>query len=404
MSTFSQICLDLSVPLHIRLEHIRHLTDIEVDNLLECMCSVYNIHPTFLAGQYVQYLILQDSVCLKRRIRIAEACDMGCTVLYLLTRIQDTQQRISCIEMFDNPFLKMHAYAVLFTHADPELSVQIMKNLYRLTQCKTACLQWFSDQLSKDDLQYTLRANCADFLLRHSEDKQQRQQAKVFLRIENQVQKSELYFHPESAHLLVPRVWVLEKIFEECKLPEETEHIVRFVQDNHYNCELFRTRILNDKTILASKKVKCTLEELLCAVWPQLSEDLRHLLIQDFDSSAVVDDPTYSAWACTTGYYNRLINIYQCVQEEGLFDDFQDIEAFQENFIEKLNRQLLSTPQTDDLLVSLSESSEAQRIEYLTFRIHSLPKVIEEMRAEYPDLSVDQFEEWISESLRLYEH
>lgn len=396
----TEICLDLSVPLHIRLEHLKHLDTHEVDNLLECLCSMYNIHPTYLALQYLQALILDDHACLKRRIRIAEACDLGRTVLYLLTRIRDAQERIMCIEMFSNPFLKIHAYAVLFTRAPLELAMQIMKNMYRIASYPIPYLLWFEKQLRNAEILYKYRANCADFILRTGlAPKAMEDEARKFLRLMDR--DDAVYTHRENVHLFVPRMQTLDRIFERAQDEKcDSQEILSFAIENRYSTKLLRQRILNDKTTLGSFRRHFTLEELLCAVWPLLTEDLRHVLLQDMESSDTTEE---QGWMCTTGYYNRILNVYQCMSGENTFDLLYEIEDFQTRFFEKLNRELQSHDVESELATELTESSEEHRIRYLTFRIHSLPKVLDEMRQEYDSLSSDQFDEWVSQALRKYE-
>jgi len=403
----SQICLDLSIPLHMRLEHLKQLQTHEVDNVLECICSMYNIHPTFTALQYLQTLILQRSACLRRRIRIAETCDLGPAVLYLLTRITDFQERIGCIEMFTNPHLKRHAYAVLFTHASVDVQIQIMKNWSRLMNRPTeAHAKWFLERMEDLDLEYKYRANCADFIIQYlGSSEEMIRTAKSFLRLLDPVTYKELYAHRENVHLFVPRAQALKAILTATHLERcATDEIVEFLVEHNYNERLFHERILNDKSQLGTAQWSCTLEELLQRIWRALTEDLRHMLIQDIESSVVLDEPN-DEWMCTTGYYNRILNVYQSiVYDESMFDVAHEREQFQQRFFEHLNQWLNVARNKDDLIVNLSESGDAQRIEYLTFRVHSLPNVIDALRVQYSYLRADQFDEWISDALRAYEH
>jgi hypothetical protein len=367
---------------------------------------MYNIHPTFLGAQYLQCLILQNHACLRRRIRIAEACDLGRTVLYLLTRITNPQERIGCIEMFTNPFLKVHAYAVLFTHASVEIRIQIMKNMYRLPVLQGDYIRWFIAQMRDETLEYKYRANCADFVLRHASEPKQQQEARAFLRLVDPVSRETLYDHHENVHLFVPRVHVLGRILMSGTPKTDTDDILRFLEDHKFDQTLFRQRILNDKTVLGTLQWKCTLEDLLCIVWTGLSDELRELLVEDIQSSSVLDDTSSTGWMCTTGYYNRMLNIYQAAQDETVFDLVQDRESFQEVFTQRLNAELgqvESEEEKGDIFMALTESSEAARIRYLTFRIHSLPRVIDEMRKQFSELSEDQFTEWVADALRMYE-
>lgn len=402
----NQICLDLSVPLHMRLECLKQLAVHEVDNVLECVCSMYNIHPTFTALQYLQVLILQGGACLRRRIRIAETCDLGRAVLYLLTRITDPQERIGCIEMFTNPYLRRHAYAVLFTHAPIDIKIQIMKNWSRLLNRPTqAHAQWFLDRMEDPELAYKYRANCADFIIRYTGSSQDMiRTAKSFLRLLDSVTYKELYAHRENVHLFVPRVQALKTILSATHLERcATEEILNFLEEHKYNDKLFHERILNDKSQLGTAQWSCTLEELLQRVWKALTDDLQHMLIQDIESSVVLDEPE-DEWMCTTGYYNRILNVYQSmVDDESMFDVAHERDQFQRRFFDHLNQWLNVARNKEDLLVNLSESGDARRIEYLTFRVHSLPKVIDALRIQYSHLRADQFDEWISDALRAYE-
>ena len=403
----SQFCLDLSIPLHMRLEYLKQLQPHEVDNVLECICSMYNIHPTFTALQYLQALILQRGVCLRRRVRIAETCDLGRAVLYLLTRITEPQERIGCIEMFTNPHLKRHAYAVLFTHAPIDIQIQIMKNWSRLlNRPSEAHAKWFLERMEDPEMEYKYRANCADFIIQYLGSSQEMiQAAKSFLRLLDPVTYKELYAHRENVHLFVPRVQALKAILTSDQLERcTTDDILDFLGEHKYNERLFRERILNDKSQLGTAQWSCTLEELLQRVWKALTEDLKHMLIQDIESSVVLDEPNDERM-CTTGYYNRILNVYQSmVDDESMFDVAYERDQFQRRFFEQLNQWLSVARNKEDLLVNLSESGDAQRIAYLTFRVHSLPKVIDALRVQYSYLRADQFDEWISDALRAYEH
>jgi hypothetical protein len=140
-------------------------------------------------------------------------------------------------------------------------------------------------------------------------------------------------------------------------------------------------------------------------VWTGLTDELRELLAHDIESSTIVDESD-SGWTCTTGYYNRILNIYQAAHDEIVFDMVHDREAFQEAFTHRLNQELQGVDDEDEkgnIFMALTESSEAARIRYLTFRIQSLPRVIEEMRVQYKELSDDQFTAWIADALRMYE-
>jgi len=159
------LCIDFSLSLEDRLKRVDELTSIEKDSLLEHVCSAHMINPLFIYEQYLEYLILRSDISLSRRIRIAELCDLGRTVLYLLTRMT-SQERIRCIELFSNPYLKIHAYNVLFPHVNIEIQIQILKNMYTLPRIdKTKILDKWMLYMSDESLEYKIRSNCADAIL-----------------------------------------------------------------------------------------------------------------------------------------------------------------------------------------------------------------------------------------------
>ena len=82
-----QICYDFQEPLETRMNYVKHLNKYELDELIECLCSSYNIHPRFLCLQYLYSLIMYDGIELQRRIRIAETCDLYSTILFLLHKL-----------------------------------------------------------------------------------------------------------------------------------------------------------------------------------------------------------------------------------------------------------------------------------------------------------------------------
>jgi hypothetical protein len=360
---------------------------------------MYNIHPTYTVAQFLQRLILEPHIALHRRIRVAETCDFGQTVLYLLTRMIDPQERIGCIELFTQPALKQHAYSVLFTRAPISLQIQIMKNYSALVPQPfvASVVDWFATQMRDDTLEYALRTNCADFLLRYAHTpKSILTESRNFLRLLEDV---DIYTHRENVHLFVPRMKALRRILRNPKTCS-SETMLTFVRDHGYNAYLFRQRILNDKTQLGTAQESCTLEELLQRIWETLTDDLRHLLLEDLESSTDEEE----RWQCTTGYYNRILNIYQSVlPDEALFDASQDRDRFQARFTEILNDALKCSAEADAILDALRYSGEAARIEYLSFRVHSLPSVLEKIRAEFNHISTDQLDEWIADALRVYE-
>lgn len=395
------ICLDMNVPLYIRMDSLNHLSMDEVDNLIECMCSAYNIHPTFTVLQYLQHLILHEKPCLKRRVRIAESCDLGRTVLYLLTRIRNVQERISCIEMFSNPYLKFHAYCVLFYQSSIDIQIQIMKNIYTLKFLKcieSQILQWFEEQIENETHEYKYRSNCADFILLNTKPEHTiYKKAKTFLQLVGKI--GNIYEHKENVHLFVPKPKVLEQILSDEKACE-TNEIVEFIEQNHYNLSLFKARILNDKTLLGSLQIKCTLEELICAVWNELTDDLKHILIQDLESSV-----SGSEWMCTTGYYNRILNVYQAMNGNDCLIEMEKLEQqeFVQVMIQRINHALYQDEYKNDIILELPQSSEALRLKYMTFKVQTLPQLIQELKKRYSHLNSDVFDDYFSYGLRQYE-
>jgi len=402
MTNHKEICLDLSVPLHIRMDSLNYLEPDDIDNLVERICSVYNIHPTFICLQYLQQLILSDKPCLKRRIRIAEACDLGRTVLYLLTRIRNIQERMSCIEMFYNPHLKFHAYCVLFYRSEIEVQIQIMKNIYRLEPLKPIredILNWFRQQVENESLTYKYRSNCADFILLHAKSGTEIYTiAKTFLKLIGIIKN--IYDHHENVHLFVPKPKVLEELCQKSRL-KDSKPIIDFIEKHGYNFKLFQARILNDKTQLGTLQHKCTLEELIQMVWEELTEDLQHILIQDIQSSLDTDNE----WMCTTGYYNRIINVYQVLSgNDGLIEvEKLEEQEFGQVMIQKINHYLYQDEYKDDILLEMPNTSEALRMRYLNFKVHTLPQLISFLKERYPYLTQDKFDDYFSMGLRQYE-
>lgn len=401
---YSEICLDLSVPLNKRLDSLQYLTVDEIDNLIECICSVYNIHPTYSCLQYLQRLILHNKPCLKRRIRIAETCDLGRTVLYLLTRIRNISERISCIEMFSNPYLKFHAYCALYNITDIKQHIQIMKNCFRLPHIKnkSAYLKWFETQLDDCIMSYKYRAICADFLIINTKPSDlMYKKAREFLKLNGEILN--YYDHMENVHLFTPKPYVLEQILSDPTIKRaDIYDIVKFILDKKSNLKVFQDRILNDKTLVGNIKLSCTLETLICCVWPKLTDDLRFILIDDIDSS---DNSDESGWACTTGYYNRIINVYQAIRDNQLLYETSKLEEdeFIEWFISQINSYIKTDSQMDDILNSITEDHDKNRILYLTFKVKTLPKLTTDAKNKYKHLPQYIFDEYFSKALRTYE-
>lgn len=386
------LCIDFSLSLEERLKNVDGLTDLEKNSLMEHVCSAYMINPLFIYKEYLEYLVFRNDIPLLRRIRIAELCDLGLTLLYLLTRMLIVHERIRCIEWFSNSYLKIHAYNVLFSKVDIETQIQILKNMYSLPRVNTNnILEWWMIHLLDEKLDYKLRSNCADAILNHSKNYHQLSMAKEFLGIK-EISNS-IYQHRENVHLFLPNMKVLEKILDHTESASLNE-IIDFIELLELNSELFWKRIVNDKTRFGKGS---TLEQLMIKIWNQLTPDLKKILIEDIYSS---DEPE-EQWMCTTGYYNRIINVYQTmITDQTLFESRKE---FIYMLNQRINYYLSQSNEKDDILLEMPEKGDEKRIRYLTFKIHSLPLVIEELRNNFPNLSYEEFDEYFSSGLRLYE-
>lgn len=403
-----EICLDLSVPLQTRLSTLSSLTQEDVDNVLECICSMYNIHPTFYGLQYLRSLILHDRPCIRRRIRIAEMCDLGRTVLFLVSQISSIQERISYIEMFSNSSLKFHAYCALFTQTSLICTrIQINKNVYPLIKVwKMDFFKWFEDLMSLETLPYVHRANCADFILTHDKSHEERRaRARKFLGLSDSkgttmTHLNEIYRHRENVHLFVPKPHLIEKLFmDEAAGTTTIKDVQAFYRDHELSWKTIQSRILNDSSKLGTLKYQFTLTELLCRVWGKLTDDLRLLLAQDIDSSTVLDHE----WLCTTGYYNRIINIFQTLEDESILT-FVDRREFMSIFHERMNHYLSKVQNTDEIaLEMISQESEHDRARYLSFKVQFLPIIIADMQNTFPQISQSQFDDFFSDALKQFE-
>lgn len=388
-------CIDFTFSLENRLTKIEQLTIDEKETLLEHICSSYMIHPTFVALQYLQHLILRTDFSLQRRIRVAEMCDLGLMSLYLITCISGSHERIACIEQFTNPYLKIHAYCVLYANMginNTELYIQILKNLYPLPGIrKEWIIQEFVRIMKDESLEYKHRSNCADAILHRSKDRNQLTQARQILGI--QQINGDLYTHKENVHLFIPKIKLIDQIFTELE-STSIETINEYIQTHKsYPLEFFQQRIWNDKTIIGNNY---TLGIILSKVWTSLTDDLRSLLLDDLYSFQNTEDE----WMCTTGYYNRMLNVYQTLIKDTLFD-LED--AFSQTLTRKINACLYESEEKDDILLELPQSSEENRMRYLTFKVHSLPNIIKQLRDEFSDLTSQQFDDYFSTALRRYE-
>jgi len=104
---------------------------------------------------------------------------------------------------------------------------------------------------------------------------------------------------------------------------------------------------------------------------------------------------------CATGHISRLVNILS-----GFFDDFSVRISFKEqlkNYVFNYYNKCLSR-----LPDSLSELIIEEMTEETKDKKHNLLKMIEEnnpreeMRKEFPDISIDDFKEWFEWSKRNY--
>jgi hypothetical protein len=411
-----QICYDFQEPLEIRMKYVKIINDYELNELIECLCSSYNIHPRFLCLEYLYALIMFEGIDLQRRIRIAESCDLYSTLLFLLHK-QPFEKRINIIETFNNKYLKLHSYYVLYTIAPNFLKntqelndcrIQIMKNRYNLSLGDN--LDWFENFLDSNktiNTEYKNCANCSDFILIKTEDLRLQKKALEFLGITSY--KKQFVNHKENVHLFAPKQKLLDKIFSEnsaksCNILE----IINFIKENNYNLNFFTTRIINDKTTIGSLSKKYTLEEIICLIWNQLTNDLKHLLIKDLESSMITGE---EGWSCTTGYYNRIINIYQSCRDQDLFEFFTgDIKlefiTKVRNFIDDGIKNIIDEKEQETILNELPNSSDEKRITYLTFKITKLPIIMEKLREEYVTTNIiteEQYDEFFSHSIRVYE-
>ena len=407
-----EICLDLSIPLHIRLSTLYSLDQNDVDNVLECICSMYNIHPTTYALQYLQALILHDRPCIRRRIRIAEMCDLGRTVLFLISRISEAQDRISYIEMFSNPYLKFHAYCAAFAQTSLACTrIQIVKNVFPLFKTwKIDFFEWFGSLLNVSTLPYIHRANCADFILTHDKlNELRRAQARQFLglgTISTMTNMKEIYRHRENVHLFVPKPHLIEKLFGE-KDDDETKRsssvsikeIHAFYLERHLPWKTVQERIINDSSRLGTLKYQFTLTDLLCRVWGRLTDDLRILLAEDIESSTIMEHE----WVCTTGYYNRIINIFQTFEDDSILV-MVDRREFVSIFFERMNHYLSKIQNKDEIaLEMISQNSEHDRTRYLSFKIRYLSIIIDDMQKTFPQISQQEFDNFFSDALKEFE-
>jgi hypothetical protein len=399
-----ELALDFSLTLEERMDIFSKLSVDEKDTLIETLCSVYNVHPTHLCFQYLQTLLLSKDINTQRRIRISEICEFWLLCLFLLTNLP-LRERISCIEMFSNPYLKLHAYYVLYEKVDfISEKIQILKNIYSIYSIsknyKKIIISWFVSQMENLNLDYKIRTNCADFVLISKEaDKQQKRRANIVLNIEQPVM--DIYEHKENVHLFVPKTKLIEKLLTETSENARLQDITEFITNEmKVDTGLFIDRIVNDKTILGGFRVRITLWELLSKLWFKLTSDLKKLMIEDLYSSKEEE------WMCTSGYYHRIINIYQTLDlGENLFTaDFLENKNEVVSFVrDEINKRMWSDENKDQILEQLTENSIEKRIAYMTFKVNTLPSLLEDIRKKFPNLKNDDFDEYVSFALNKYE-
>jgi len=405
-------CLDMSRSLQDRIDSLTLLDDQDLNEVLEIICSAFNITPVKIFEEYIYFLILYEKISISRRIRIAESCDMYRHSLYLLSKIPDTQVRISYIEMFSNPYLKIHAYMVLFHKVgkidrELEYQIQIMKNLWSLVSknYKSKYIQWFLDIMKNNEVSYNLKSNCADFLLSQDTGAVAKQKALQFLNIsEDVLSNTEFFDHKENVHILLPKIDIVSAIVEKnkkCKVNDIYDFIINSEYKDHIN--FFNKRIVNDKTSLHPSQ-NITLLSLILSIWLYLSDSLKLLLIQDITSSSIKKEHE-NTWMCTTGYYHRILNIYQVVyQDDNLFYEDEWVSFFR-YFKNTINKSLFEDENKDVILDNMIDEIDNTefRIKYLTFKAHSLPKIISKLRTKFSFLSDDLFDDYFQKALRRYE-
>lgn len=403
-----EICMDLSLSLDERIKNLNVLEEYELNELIERFCSIYNMTPIYLCLEYLTYLILYDKICIHRRIRIAEMCDLYSIVLYLLHRIQDIQQQISFIELFSNKYLKIHAYNILYSKVDISTKIQIMKNLWVLNQnnSRNYMETWFLDILLSNDNEYKLRAECADFLLNHTKSIEIKYISLQFLgiTIEKKYDDQKFYAHKENIHLLIPNNSVISELIKKPKC--SVDEICDWLKENLYDIDFFRRRILNDKTWLNDSQT-LTLEILLCIVWTELNNDLKHLLIKDLLTSRSMNESF--SWSCTSGFYHRILNIYSIVNENdtNMFENTEWLRFY--TYFETSMNKYINNLDEVDLESILEEFGDSyydlnHRIKYLTFKSKFLTKILDELHMKFSnDLSDDIFDDFFQKSIRKYE-
>jgi hypothetical protein len=396
-----QTCLDFSLPFAQRVETLYTLKQEELDQLIELLCSAYIIHPTKIVLEFIHFLILYDKIDIFRRIRIAETCDLYSSILYLFHTLKHTRYKIHVIESCSNRWLKVQAYFVLYTAVknakNTEDEIQIMKNLFRLlywTRFSKIYLDWFVRQMDNPNIEYKHRMDCADFVLMNTKDDVEKRNAKKCLGI-LKLHSNKYWEHRENVHLFVPRTDVLKYITK--TLPKSNKlDIYKFIEENGYSLDFFIGRIVNDKTKLLPLEI--TLDDLCCLVWSSLTDDLKHLFIQDLESN----DRENEEWNCTTGYYHRILNIFQVGFPDLIFETEQ-FASFKESVNRKILKGIEQDHKQEDILVEMTFSEENKRVHYLTFKATRFPELIESLKQEFSGITPQEFDEYFSKSIRSFE-
>ena len=392
MSLNRSNALNLELSIEERLESICQIVnENDLDDIIECICSAYTIHPTFITLQYIYQLVLHPKFSIIRRIRIAESCELYSLSMYLLHSLKDIQEKIACIEMFNNVYLKLHAYRYLYSKIPPlefTYLIQIYKNCWRWVdkKYKYFYIDCLYNIMNNSFVEYKYRSNCADFILNHNPTKEMKKQCEQFLNIDSNIS---FYEHKENVHLILPNE---EEVCSLIKTNPSTtkQYILQWIELRNLHID---SRIFNDKTELISG---ITLETLLCCVWNILSDDLKLCLIEDINTTS---------WECTTGYYHRILSFVQPFVEMKLFIP-NTFRIFHEEFTNVLERELNKYNNVDTILSELSEQSisEAKRIHYLTFRVQRFDDIVVHLKQKFSHLNQMEFDEFFSKSVRLYEN
>ena len=83
---------------------------------------------------------------------------------------------------------------------------------------------------------------------------------------------------------------------------------------------------------------------------------------------------------------------------------FESQQEFTARLTQRVNYYLLQSDEKEDILLELPHSPEERRIRYLTFKVHTLPLLLKELRTEFSNLSDEGFDECFVNALRQYEN